>query len=762
MRLSSLGFFLGIIFLNTWQHLPNIHIASIILLLGIFTFIIVRKNFSRFIPAFAIGLGWAMLFANIILQHQLSQNLENKTVLIQGKIISIPEMQNNELRFDFMVNNLTWNNQIYPSPNKIRLYWHGKIPQLQIGDTWQLNAKLKRPHGAFNPGGFDEETFLFSQRIRAVGTVIDSQNNYRLSKNNFLFINHFRELLAQKIVNTLNGNPMTGFITALIIGIRTNITEQQWQVLRNTGTNHLMAIAGLHIGFVAAIIYWLINQLWRAHTKLLLILPAPQVAATVALFAATSYAALAGFSLPTQRALIMLSIFLLSQFSKRFLPAWQALLLALIIILIFDPLAPLSASFWLSFVAVAIISYATYGRLQSILKWRKLLYLQWILTLGLLPLTLIFFQQISLLGIVANIIAIPWIGFLVMPLCISSIVFFMLEPRFSAVLIKFSAITMQGLWWILEKLADINFLQWHTALNNNLLLICISIAIILLLAPRGIPARWLSIIWFSPLFLWHPTAPQFAQIKINILDVGQGLAAVIQTSKHVLLYDTGAKFGDFNYADTVIIPFLRLQGIKKIDVLVISHSDNDHSGGAQALLKTFPVKQIITSVPAMFPFSFTKPCVRGQQWQWDGINFNFLFPPVDQTYLDNDSSCVLRISLGKNNILFPGDIEKTSEDYLLQQEINLLPANVLIAPHHGSKTSSTLAFVQAVYPSMVIFPVGYLNHYHFPNAEIITRYQDLGAQCYRTDLAGAILLNVSPTNISLIKYREQYKHYWNL
>jgi competence protein ComEC len=270
--------------------------------------------------------------------------------------------------------------------------------------------------------------------------------------------------------------------------------------------------------------------------------------------------------------------------------------------------------------------------------------------------------------------------------------------------------------------------------------------------------------WLLPLLTWQPVKPQSNQLWFTLLDVGQGLSAVIQTAHHVLVYDTGARFSPtFNAGSSVLVPYLQRQGIKQVDKLVISHADNDHSGGASALLKAMPVKQIQTSALELFTHYHAQPCNIGQNWQWDGVTFTFLYPPSAHSEKTNDSSCVLAVQTGNQRILLTGDIEKGSERYLLELMPAQLTANILVVPHHGSRTSSTTAFVKAVHPEYALFAVGYHNRYRLPNVTIVERYRTMEAKNVDSIDCGAMQFKLDGKSpIAAPKcYRQQHRHYWN-
>lgn len=765
MQIFSLGFVFGVISLLFYSKLLNLTLSAAILSISLIIYLVITKIFPnkiiKFFIAFLIGNSWGMLIADCELKDSLITAIENKNCIIQGQIVSIPENLSYGKRFLFKIKALQSDNKNYPFPHLVRLVWANKSQPVRVGESWQFKVKLKRPHSTLNPGGFDLEAWVFEHDLRAIGSVKFSQENKLLANQSYFYVDQLRENLHKKIISYLNNNAMTGFVSALTVGIRDEITAQQWQILRQTGTNHLMAIAGLHIGFLSAITFFFIIQICRLSSTLIKKIPAYDLAAIFALLLAVFYSALSGFALPAQRASIMVAIFLIANLWRRNFTAWHAYILAMFVILLIHPMSILAASFWLSFITVGWIIYSTQGRHHKTNHIKSLLKIQLIITIGLIPLSLYFFQQVSMAGIIANAIAIPWILFLILPLCFCGILF-SFNNLFAAKIFLLAAKLLAVMWLILEYIADLSWLQW-TAVPNNLSLLLATLSISLLLGPP-IPYRNMAVIGLLPLFLIKPKTIANKEINFTLLDVGQGLSAIVQTANHTLVYDTGTRFsGGLNMGESVIAPYLNRMGIQTIDVLVISHSDIDHRGGADFLIRNFKVNKIITSATHYFPYKITAACHRGMKWQWDDVEFFILYPPAKQTYQDNDSSCVLKISTNDKSILLPGDIEKKSENYLVKNFGSFLRANILVAPHHGSKTSSTLNFINAVQPQYVLFPVGYMNSYHFPNLTILARYQQQNALDYDSVTNGAIFFQVMPFRVlrSPMTYRQFEGHFWN-
>jgi competence protein ComEC len=779
MRYFTIAFLIGVCTLTLFSKVPTsvfIEITFFILICNVGFLLLVDKDLKPlswsilFGCAFLFGFSAALFRAHAIAEINLPLNYQNKTILVQGTISSIPDVQQYNSAFEFDITRAIVNSHGQPFVMRVRLSFMGQSPSpLKVGDEWQFQVRLKPPHGLSNPGSFDYERWLFEHRLRATGYVRISPDNKLLASHITVHpIDRLRQMLASRIALTLQADPMKGFITALAVGVRNDITASQWQVLRATGTNHLMAIAGLHIGLLAAMVSVVVAGLWRRSTRLLLFLPAQHAAAIAALLSAIFYSALAGFALPTQRAVIMLTVFLAAVILRRLLLPWQGLLIALLIILILDPLAPLSDSFWLSFAAVAAIIYGVSARLGSNTGWKQLWEkwgrVQWLIAVGLIPASLLFFHQVSLSGVIANSLAIPWVGFVVLPITLIGTILLLIVPFLGMLFIKLANQLLALFWPVMEFISKISWLQWHAEINNAWILAASVIGILLLLAPRGMPARWVGGVWLLPLFFWKPAVPHSGDAWFTLLDVGQGLAAIVQTKNHILVYDTGARFNDeFNMGEAVVVPYLRNRGVNKIDTLIISHGDNDHSGGVNSVVRDIPTKMILTSQPQRFASLGASACLQGQSWQWDGVKFQFIYPPSELLGLNNDSSCVLRISVGKHAILLPGDIERKSERYLVTTLPQLLPADIIAAPHHGSRTSSTPDFVKTVNPKYVVFGVGYYNRYHFPHPMVLQHYNDQGTRAYDSVHDGAITFKITANNpiTPPESYRLMNHHFWN-
>lgn len=775
IMLNALTFLTGIVLLQQLPLLPDSKWS--LLLLGLLPLAIACRRL-RPLLLLIIGFLWALFRADLLLSQALPPVLEGQDILLEGRVASIPEIQEHSLRFAFAPQRLVFKGQTWPVPKRVRLSWYQKPPpEFRAGDRWQLMVRLKRPRGFMNPGGFDYEGWLFRQGFRATGYVRPAAAN-RLIESRWYHhpIDRVRQYLLERITAVLPDSPQRGLILALTLGERSGISPQQWQILERTGTNHLVAISGLHIGLLAGLAYFLGRRLWSLRATNTLALPAPQAAAIGAIISALFYAALASFSIPTQRALIMVSVVMLAVLLKRPVYPSHTLALALLLVLVWDPLAVLAPGFWLSFGAVAVLLLGMAGRqpfpppnslgfgaaphyLRRL--WQRWGKAQWVVAIGLTPMLLYQFQRFSLVAPVSNLVAVPWMGLLVVPPLLLGILLLLPFPFLGTVLINSAAHLLALLWGFLAWWAALPIAQWQQYGPPLWALPPALIGSLLLLAPRGLPGRWLGLVALLPLFLTPPPRPPHGTLWFTLLDVGQGLAAVARTRHHTLVFDAGPRYsGRFNAGEAVVVPFLRSQNIGHIDTLVVSHGDNDHFGGVADLLRHIPAQQILTSVPERIPWTGATPCRRGQQWRWDGVEFQILYP---QSLLGrgNNHSCVLRIAGKAQRILIAADIERPAERALLTLDPKELLATILVVPHHGSLTSSSPGFVAAVKPKHALFATGYRNRWNFPRPIIVQRYLMHGARVWDTARHGAITFH--PGEQPLAKpetFRQSNRRYW--
>ncbi len=707
---------------------------------------------------FVLGCAWVTLRAGSLLEDTLPRELEGVDLVIVGHIADIPQETEFGVRFPFDVESATHDNASVVLPARILLSGRGEGLAPHAGERWRLTVRLTRPHGFQNPGGFDYEAHLFRNRIRARGYVRDWIEALPDASPRYA-VDRTREAIGQRIRAVLALHPQAGIVEALANGHAQGVAPAQWDILRATGTVHLVAISGLHITLVGGFAFFLVRFLWALPGYTVLWLPAPMAGAIGAMLAAIGYAALAGFVVPAQRALIMLAVAMFGILARRrYLPS-ELLAAALLAVLIVDPLAVMAGGFWLSFAAVAVILFAATGQARPL--WQRLGFIQIAISLGLAPLTLWMFQQVSLTGPVANLLAIPVFDFAVVPLVLAAIVSSGAGiESLAGALLQAAAWMLDGLWPALEWLAQHSWSQWWQPSPGAWALGCAAVGLLILLAPRGWPARFTGVVWLLPLFVVRPAAPAPGELWFTVLDVGQGLAAVVRTADRTLVYDTGPRFSSaFDTGESVVLPYLRSVGVKKIDALIVSHGDNDHAGGVASVLEGMPVSRVISSVPELGDIA--ELCTEDMRWEWEGVEYELLNPPLDAEGSDNNASCVLQIRTRHGAILLPGDIEARAERRLTERYGDALFADILVAPHHGSKTSSSEPFLDAVQPVHVVYPVGYRNRYRHPHPTVVERYQALGVQAHDSASGGAIEFRLSARGIESSAHRAREPRYWS-
>ena len=724
-------FFCGICSLGLCAELLSLYWLGVLPLIFFIWLLLPRilKN-SKIVPiisqhllVFGLGFCWVLIYTHWLSAWQLPEAVEGKNLEVTGYIASLPASKSHYVSFELKTTAIAGIRQT----TTLRLNWYGQPEKLTPGDKWQLVVRLKRPHATLNPGGFDAEKHLLVKGIRATGYVVNSDFNRLLTANWYdAPLHKLRQHLATKIAGVLSRDSLLSVIIALTIGDNSQITKSQWGVLRNTGTNYLVAISGLHIGLIASVVLVLVQFLWSRSGYLPLLLPAREAGVVGGLLAGALYAAVSGFSVPTQRAVIMLVVFSLATLLRRQTQVWNSWLWSLFLVMMINPLVQLTIGFWLSFIAVAAILCVSGWRIRiEETHWRKFWRMQLAVTLALLPLTLLFFQQVSFTSLAANLVAMPGVCLVVVPLCLLGTLLLFFNCNW---VLWLSAKILHVVWWWLNIFSDAG--SWHHPIYSWWILAAAGVGCLLLFTPRGFPAKYLSLVWLAPLFFYVPARPSDGEVWFTLLDVGQGLAAVVQTANHVLLYDTGPKFLEHDMGEAVVVPYLRQQGVNNIDTMVISHGDADHIGGADSVMAALKITKILTSVPQKFVVATS--CSAGQNWQWDGIDFQIL-APADTGLTGNDASCVLKVIQGANSILLSGDIERRAEKQLVAKYGSNLRSTILVAPHHGSATSSKPNFVAAVAPKYVLFPAGYKNRFRFPNKKVVARYEKIGAEMLNTD-----------------------------
>jgi competence protein ComEC len=813
MRSTIIGFVAGASLLQIQASLPSWPIIWTLLFAALLFAMVAysRRASSLRLPAAAacgvlLGFAWAAVVAQHYLSRELPAEWEGRDVTVVGTIDSLPDYFGQGVRFDFAVEKVLPSEGKHPVvPSRLALSWysgfHAEESQtaatVQPGERWQLTVRMKRPHGNANLHGFDYEAWLLEQNVRATGSVRPDRDpasrNQRL--DTFVFsigngLQRVRGWMRDRIHAALPGKEYAGVIVALVIGDQRAISQSDWKVFNRTGIGHLVSISGLHITMIAGMFAGLVFALWRrsffSRAALPTLLPAQKAAALAGAGAALAYVALAGFGIPAQRTLYMLSVVALALWLGRITSVSHVLCAALGAVVVLDPWAVMWPGFWLSFGAVATILYATTGRTQSraeeppvigpavpstdSARWlgslRAAAHVQYVVTLGLVPLTMLLFGQVSLVSPIANAFAIPLVSFIVTPLALAGSV---LPSPFSAWLLQAAHWCVAQLALALGWLSELPAAVWMAPVPSWWIFLLATTGTLWMLAPRGWPLRWFGLAGWLPLLLNAPTHPEANEVWITAFDVGQGTAVLIETSQHRLLYDTGPAYSpDADGGNRVILPYLKGRGVTRLDAVIVSHSDTDHSGGALSIFDEILVGWVLSSLPADHPMVRAAPghrrCETGQSWSWDGVRFEMLHPsPVSYTstkWKPNARSCTLKITAGKHSILLPGDIEAVQETELVESSAAQLQASVLLAPHHGSGTSSTAPFLGAVKPGIVVFQVGYRNRYRHPRQDVYERYGELGIRRLRTDETGAVDFRFG-TDLSFTEFRDEHRRYWH-
>lgn len=713
--------------------------------------------------AAAAGWLWAGWRAEWRLADELPIAVEGRDVMATGVVAGLPQALGEGMRFTFEIESADAR-----VPARVQLSWYADRrsgeppPAVHAGERWQLTVRLKRPHGFTNPHGFDYEAWLLERGVRATGYVRHATTNRRLAGDGgywLLRVDRMRESVRDRFAAVLGEGAYTGILTALAIGDQRAITPAQWEVFRRTGINHLVAISGLHVSLVALCAGGLAGWAWRRVPLLLLHVPVRRAALLAAVLAATGYALLAGMGIPVQRALIMLAVVAAALLGGRELAGSRVLALALLAVLVIDPWAVLAAGFWLSFLAVGVILLMLAGRLQAAAGWRAVLRVQLAISVALVPVLLVLFHGFSLVSPLANALAIPLVSFVITPLVLV------------AALLPVDAPLHLAHWvtgWMMvamEWFAALPFALWRQAAPPALLVAVACAALAWLLLPRGTPARAAALLAIVPLLVWTPPRPSAGAFVATVLDVGQGQAVHVQTAEHDLLIDAGPAYGpSADAGERVLLPYLRASGVPRLNLLVVTHGDADHAGGAASVLDGIPVSAVMTGDDsASVAKGEPRRCIAGDAWQWDGVLFRVLHPAADETGLrkSNDRACVLRIEADGGAVLVASDIEKAAERALLARGAGGLASTVLVAPHHGSRSSSTAALVEAVRPREVVYSVGYRNPFGHPHAEVWARWMAAGARAWRTDSQGAVRVTVDAQAVRVEAERERRPRYWH-
>ncbi|WP_420465023.1 DNA internalization-related competence protein ComEC/Rec2 [Panacagrimonas sp.] len=683
------------------------------------------------------------------LEQRWPAPMHGSQMTVPGHIVSLPERVPGGIAGEPSAQRFEFRPLDESLPQKIRASWYRGAQAVRGGECWTLQLRLRTPRGSFNPGTFDYEGWLYRNGVTAVATV---RSGRRCEQLRWLPILRARQALMDRYDLWLADHPGKAMVAALSVGEDAGFSDRDWEVFRRTGTSHLVAISGFNVAILAGLAFLVLRWTWPLSRRLSARLPAQKAAMIGAALAGLAYGLLAGWESPAQRAALMLALLLLAAMPDRRGAPSRVLALALMLMLLAAPAAVLSPGLWLSFGAVAAIFYCVTGRLATAPVWRSALSLQLMLSVLLAPLTLYFFQGAAWLGLPVNLVAVPVMTVLT-PLVIAAIGVALAIPDLGVPLLGWIAELLHwlqlGLAWIAQHAPA----AWIPASPPASALLLALFGGLLIFAPRGVPLRALGALCLVPL-LWPPRVDVRPPFELVALDVGQGLSVLVRTSNHALLYDAGPAFpGGFDAGASVVVPYVLRQGLGRIDQLLLSHGDRDHAGGVAAVRAKLPIGAERGTVP-------DNACSDGQAWEWDGVAFEVLHPN-EQQWSSNNRSCVLRIMAPGMTVLLAGDIERAAEARLLRDHGDRLKADILVVPHHGSRTSSTPAFVNAVAPAVAIFGAAWRSHYGHPHPQVHSRYRALNADLRVTGVDGAVSVWREPQGLRLRSWRLQAPRFWS-
>lgn len=723
------------------------------------------------------GAGWVQVFFPVLglvfalaglravwhAERLLAPDLEGRDLTVVGVISALPQRTEDSLRFRLSIESAHWQGQRVTVPQEVLLGWyagrwghqdHASIPALRAGERWRMVVRLKQPHGQVNPHGFDFELWMWGQGLGATGYVRAGRHDpppVRLDATWQYPVAQWRQWMRERVQARIADPQWSGLINALLMGDQASIERADWDVFRATGVAHLVSISGLHVTMFAWLCAGLVRWTWRRTDRWgpswCLWLPADQAARWAGLGLAVLYALFSGWGIPAQRTIWMLTWVTVLAATGRRWPWPQVWLSACAWVLLADPTALGQAGFWLSFVAVGVLFATGQGPppASAGVSWPQRLWRLWreqlAITLCLAPLSLWLFQQVSVVGLLANAVAIPWVTLWVTPLC--------LLGAFVPAAWDVAAVSLQALVAGLNTLAAWPGAVWSTPAPAAWASAAATLGSLLLAMRLPGVLRAMGLPLMVPALLWSVPGPAPGEVEVWFPDIGQGHAVLVRTAQHVLLFDAGPRYSrETDAGQRVLLPLLRAWGLR-LDALVLSHSDSDHIGGAPAVLQMNPNTPWWGSLPTSHPLHQWRPgqaCQAGVGWDWDGVRFEFLHPldaSPSPRAKPNTLSCVLRVQAQGGTVLLTGDIEAAQEKALIASApvgtdgASRLRADVLLVPHHGSNTSSTAEFLAQVAPRWAWVQAGYRNRYGHPTAAVMARYQAQGVEVLESVRCGA-------------------------
>jgi competence protein ComEC len=757
---AATGLLSGVLLVQWMPKLPPHWCLGLLLLVAA----LLARRFprGRWLAYVLFGIVWAAWRGGMSMDARLPRALEGSDVVVVGAISDLPQIRSDATSFTLRVEQASLDGEPIALHGRISVSWYNDAPPVRPCTRWQLLLRLKRPRGLLNPGGADSERSALERGISATGYVREDPGNAQLGGAHWC-VDGVRDAIARGIMARVHDPHDAALLRAFSVGDTRGLDQHDWEVARANGVPHLIAISGFHVGVSAVFGVWLAMLIYWVWPRLGLWLPRAMAQAAAALMTAGVYSALAGFGLPTVRTLLMIAVVALARCSRRGSGGAQSLALAMIAILLADPLSVLAAGFWLSFVGVSFLMLCLQARGRGLRAFiHELSAGQLVMTVSLLPLTQWFFGEASLVGALSNLIAVPFVSFVIVPFALIGMVLLALCPPLASPVLWLAAQLAHAQWWLLEQMATWPGAHWYLPTVQPWALLLALLGAGWLFLPRGMPLRWLGLLLFLPMLLPPRELPAEGAFQVWVLDVGQGLSVLLRTREHVLVYDAGALYpSGFDLGESVVLPSIHALGITQLDMLMISHADNDHAGGAKAVATAFPHAQFYAGEPARMLFPMQQ-CMAGQSWQWDGVLFRILSPAADALNgKGNDRSCVLLVEGRTGRMLLTGDISSKMEPQVVAA---LGPGRppVLLVPHHGSKTSSSAAFIAAVRAPFAVVSAGWRNRFGHPKPEVLARYADAQVPVFNTAEQGAVPLDFPPDAGGRREqgWRQRQPRYW--
>jgi competence protein ComEC len=724
------------------------------------------------LAAIAAGQAYGSFSAATRLADGLAARHSDRPLTVEAWVADLPQAVHGGLRLQLALASAAFGEGL---PSRVSVTLPDKVshPGVPVtgGACVRVTLRLQPPHSQVNFAGFDGEAWLWANGVRATGKVLALAACSEFSAPHSAAVQALRDAVRGRLLAVLGDRPAAGIVIALAVGDQGDVSQAQWTVLWRSGVGHLVSISGVHVTLLASLLRHLGERLWRCSSWACRRCPANRAGAAIGFMAALAYALVAGFGIPTRRTLFMLAVAWLCTLRGMLPGGLRVFWAAVAVTLVCDPFAGLSPSFWLSFGAVGGLILADHGRFGRQAAWTAELGTQWVSTLCLLPMIAVYFGQVSLVAPLANLVAIPLVGWVVTPLSLAA-----MFPGFEGLALpaeRLLEILLAGLAWV----AAPDWAALDLVLPPPWAVGLAAVAVLLLLSPPGrLPGRGWALLGLLPLLVPAREPLADGRARIEVVDLGQGLSVVVRTGAHLLVFDTGPRWPGGDAGSRTLLPLLRAEGISHVDRLVLSHPDADHVGGADSLLAALPIDAVLSG----FHRPGAQPCAAGQSWVWEGVMFRMLYPPPEplsglvgaarsdsmqrggHAHDRNNHACVLRVSSGSHAVLLPADIESPAESALLGDPAgaNLLASDVVIVAHHGSKTSSTAPFIAATGARWAVASLGWHNHYRHPNPQVVARWEAAGARFLRTDRDGALRIELDASGVEVNSARAARPAFW--